>query len=220
MAFSSGSDESASQAAAGQAAPRTAAEVARIRELLWEVVAFERSRVAQRMPRNGLIVAGIGALVGVWPLIVAAIGALVLLGDGDWEWGDLLLALAYFRLAVQLVAFCVSAQGACGFALLAAGLGFRQGKEWARRTIVVVLWLAIGYGLAFGLFGMVAAAQFQARSGGFYPLLCAIPIVVAFWVGLFWPPLRYFSSAAVRAVCRGGAALADTNPPWPAPPVR
>ena len=185
-----------------------AEDVARLRELLWEVAAFERSRAARRIPRIGLVVAVIGVLVGVLAVVAEGLVrralfvhfGLALLTDPDVEWTrtKLLVALATSGLPILVLAHC-------GFVLAVVGLAFRKRRNWARLSIVVVLWVTIVFVAAYGVVGTAAAAILTALDVKFVPYLCAVPLVAAFWGFPLWPALRYFSSPAVIAACRGRA---------------
>jgi len=174
-------------------------EIAEAETALRDLVRTEYEKAAERMPRVGKIVAWIGVAVGLFPVMVLALMLEDVLSDAEaWR-------AASIPSGAGLAAFVAAAvvQTACGLALVVGGIHFRKAKEWARKTILSVLWLAFGYCVLFG-FAMVVATPFVFGWSYDIPIVLVGGLaIVGFWLWILRLPLRYFSSREVVAACRG-----------------
>ena len=86
--------------------------------------------------------------------------------------------------------------------LVACGLGLRKRREWARRTLIWILWMWFAFATALAplMAGWMLMTGAQARD--FLIMLALAPLVAAFWVAVFWRISKALASVATREVCR------------------
>jgi len=92
-------------------------------------------------------------------------------------------------------------QAAVGFLLFAAGLAFRRRKDWGRKVIHAIAWVAVAYCVVLGLAWIVSVPRmmgFTAEAVGFGVFGIGIAGV---WLLMVWKIKTYFASAAVRRAC-------------------
>ncbi|MCK4283829.1 MAG: hypothetical protein KAX44_05895, partial [Candidatus Brocadiae bacterium] len=89
-----------------------------------------------------------------------------------------------------------------GLGLLACGLGLRKRREWARRTLIWILWMWLASGVVVAplMAGWMLMTGAQARDL-LIMLALALPIA-AFWVAMFRSITKALASVATREVCR------------------
>lgn len=172
----------------------TPEEVAAAEQRLCALAEGDRQDVRRRVRRNGWIVAVIGLVVGVWPLCVLGLHL-----SQQRDWGPPPPEFGWF--VVVFVALCV-VQTVCGLALCAGGIGFARCREWGRKLVLAVLWVAIAYCVGFGVFWEIFIPLNMGWQAHTVVSMVFGPAICAFWAFLLWLPKRYVSSDAVRAACR------------------
>jgi len=171
-------------------------EVAEAEAELKERLGASEELFSKRLRRAGSITAALGLLTGIMPLwatlmFVAQVGSPPMPLPNDWR------GLA--GLAATCAAFAL--QTVIGFVLFFSGLAFRRRKEWARKTILAIIWIAIAYCLGSVVVWEIAIPITMGLSGETIGFMIIGPAVTAIWLLILWVPKRYFSSPRVRQAC-------------------
>lgn len=176
---------------------RSPQEIAEAENKLRQAVVESRDRVAGRARIVGTVLAVIGFLLGIWPIILLA-GLVPLFSKAPPMAEDAPLlerALPTVFLSVAMLHII------CGFALGAGAIGFRSLKHWGRKTILTVIWVAIGYCVSFLLFWQVSLFSLGPPGMMKLPMAFGGLIVTGFCVMLLWFAQRYFASEKIRKLC-------------------
>lgn len=185
-------------------------EVAAAEAELKERSEASRTRLLKRMIRAGAITAAVGLLGAIFALFVMSDFIADVLGEKGGLSG-LVPAWIGGLLGFAAILLAAATQVIMGLLLIWAGLAFRKAREWARKVILVIVWIAI----AFCIVGIVGfevevplTTELDARA---VSLMVFAPAVIAFCLLILWIPQRFFSSTEVREACRQGCAAEKTG---------
>ena len=134
----------------------------------------------------------IGFVVGIWPVALLPFFLHVMSKAPPPE--GFAPALALFAAAGVL-------QIGTGFTLFAGGLGLRKLRDWGRKLVLAVIWIAIAFCVGFGVFWDVMFFRMEGLSAAGIPIAIFALAWSGFLAYLLWLAKRYFSSDRIREIC-------------------
>ena len=173
-------------------------EIAEAENQLRQAVTDSRVMTIKKAKTVGMIVAAIGFMIGLWPVIL-----IPEVGEIYSEWGTKDETVTFAERTFPIFFLLVAAfQIVLGLVLVAGGIGFRMLRHWGRWLILSVIWIYITYCIFAFVYIEVTALFLSRDEGVSLTMVFGGLFVTVIWVLLLWLIQRYFTSQRIKSIFR------------------